>query len=780
MSAAIALREKPASRSGPRRTLLALLASCLGAVPLKALLSDSGWLFEAWLTMALAVAPAALLRLRRAPSALDVWPGIILLVPWLTRLFVSAHAWGGFIPSGRTFRDVGHLMTNLHDTTSNEVAPIHSTVAVRLVLCALLGLLAALIDLIAVVGRRGALAGVPLLIVYTVSGAVPRSPVAWFWFAIAACGFLILLALDADDELREWGRRIPRRGGAMSRPAVAISAQRIGIFAVLVAVILPFAVPANSRNWLSDAFHSSGKGGIGGFGAGSGGGGISPFAALKGQLNRGKAVSLLRVHINPLSGPVQPFYVRSNVLDKFTGDGWAVSEHGATEQLNATTFDTRPSTREASTATYEAQIEILGLTGNAPIFNKPDSVTGLTGDVTWSPQDQLLIGGSVQSGQHFIERVDQPAPTLAELVGGVGGGPQSGGSPDTAGLTRWLQLPQLPRYVTDLVARLTAGKSTEFAKARAIFDFFADPANGFVYSLKTTKGDSGNDLVDFLQNRAGFCQQFAAAMGVMLRAAGVPSRIVLGYEHAPPDKSGNFTISTLDAHAWVEGLLPDVGWIPFDPTPPDGLIGGKTTDLAWAPHPYGSQGVDVPTRTSSNQPIQRSSVAPSASNGPQLGVSHGASSLGPLWWTLGVLLVLALVTFLPALVRAGRRRSRFAAARRGDPDPLWAELSDTAIDLGYVWSPARTPRQVSDWLATDAADTAPALQALAVAVERRRYAPTGSAIDAGELADGLREVTDQLRARRRGRVRLGARLWPASLGWGRKVAAVSGVLRRRH
>jgi hypothetical protein len=147
---------------------------------------------------------------------------------------------------------------------------------------------------------------------------------------------------------------------------------------------------------------------------------------------------------------------------------------------------------------------------------------------------------------------------------------------------------------------------------------------------------------------------------------------------------------------------------------------------------------------------------------------------------LAALLVLALVTFLPAMVRTTRRRRRFAAARRGDPDPLWAELSDTAIDLGYVWSPARTPRQVSAWLATDAAETAPALQALAVAVEQRRYAPNGSTSDPAQLADGLRDVTEQLRARRRGRVRLAARLWPASLGWGRRMAALRGALIRRH
>lgn len=769
---------RPASRSGTRRTLLALVASCLAAMPLKALLSDSGWLFQAWLSIAVVLAPAALLRLRRQPSALDIWPGIILLIPWLTWLFVPHHAWGGLIPSGRTFSELGDLMNGLHKTTSNEVAPIHSTPAVRLVLCALLALLAALVDLIAVVGRRGALAGVPLLIVYTVSGAVPRNPVAWFWFALAASGYLILLALDAEDELREWGRRIPRRGGASSRPGLAFSAQRIGLFAVLVAVVLPFAVPSHPGNLIADAFHSGGNGGLGGFGAGSGGGGISPFAALKGQLNRGKAVQLMRVHITELSGPVQPFYVRSNVLDKFTGDGWIVGAHGSTEQLDTTSFNTQPPSNAPRTSTYEATINIDGLSGNAPIFSVPSRVSGLGSDFTWSAQDQLLIGGSVHNGQEFVEEVQQPAPTVEDLqAGGTGFGGDTAGNVD---MSRWLALPQMPSTVQDQVDQLTAGKTTDYEKAAAIFNFFADPANGFVYSLKTTRGDSGNDLVDFLQKRSGFCQQFAGALGVMLRMAGIPSRVVLGYEHAPPDHSGSFSISTLDAHAWVEAFLPGNGWIPFDPTPPDGLVGGKTTDLPWAQHVYGTTdgGIRPPHETSA-APHQRSSAAPSRNAG-QPGGSNSATSLMPLMWTLVAVLVLGAAALLPASVRATRRRRRYAAARRGDPDPLWAELSDTAVDLGYVWSPARTPRQVSVWLSSDAADTAPALQALAVAVERRRYAPNGSTSDPAELAEGLRAVTDQLRARRRGRVQLLSRLWPASLGWGQKIAAARGILRRRH
>jgi len=777
-----ATQERPATeavpflrRPGARRTLLALLACALGAFPLKALLSDLRWLGEAWLAMLVVIGPAALLRLRRAPSALDIWPGIVLLIPWLTLIYVPHHAWAGFIPTKATFSDVGDLMDSLHRTTSDEVAPIHSTVAVRLVLSALLGLLAALIDLIAVVGRRGALAGVPLLVVYTVSGAVPREPVAWGWFVLAAIGYLILLSLDAADELRDWGRRVSRKSGNdPSRLGLAFSAQRIGVVAVAAAVALPWLVPSNARNLISDVFHNHHGGGIGDFGPG-GPSSIDPYISLKGQLERDKPVPLMDVHVETHNPAAVPFYARVNVLPTFTGDGWVPSDsHGTEESIGTSSFGTDPASGQPETLGYQATITITGYGGNAPVFNVPSQVAGLDSSTEWSRQDMLLLGPNVTSNTRFTEQVAQPNPTIEQLRA-----PSATAEPD---MSQWLQLPPLPSFVTTKVNQLTAGEPTSYDKAQAIFHFFTDPANHFVYSLQTDKGDSGSDLVDFLQHRRGFCQQYAGALGVMLRAAGVPARIVLGYMHPAPDGKGDFQISTFDAHSWVEAFFPGAGWIPFDPTPTAGLVGGKALDLPWAPHSYGNEtnpgATDTLPPTSSAPPITSSS----AGLGGGQGVSGGSGSSinGGMLITLFVIVVLAGIAMVPAAVRWSRRRSRLGAARRGDTDALWAELSDTAIDLGYVWSTARSPRQVATWLANDAGDTAPALSELATAVEHSRYALDARVGNADELSEGLLAISDQLWSRRSGRVRFWARFWPASLGWGKWMSAASNVLRRRH
>ena len=747
-----------------KRTLLALLASGIGILPLKGLLSDSGWLLDAWLTMLIAIVPAALLRLRRPPGALDIWPGIILLIPWLTARFVPHHAWYGFLPTSGTWHDITRLMDALHRTTREEVAPIHSTVAVRLVVCALLGLLAALIDLIAVVGRRGALAGVPLLVIYTVSGAVPRDSVSWYWFVPAAIGFLILLALDAGDDLRSWGRHISPPPGVRNRPVIAVSAPRIALAALVAAVLLPVLVPAHPRNLIADAFHNGDHGGIG-----DGTTGISPYARLSGELRQPNPVNLFKVHMNQLAGKTQPFYLRYNVLESYDSDGgWQVGDHGSQQSLNLTSFDTDPPTdTPANPAQFQIQMTIQKMHDSVPpVFATPTSFTGADSNTTWSPQDAILLGGDVHEGQVITESFVQPVLTSSDLDAAPAAYPTA--------LGRDLRLPDdVPDFVKNLVARITKGAQSTYAKARAISNYFADPGNGFFYDVKTTSGDSGSALVDFLKNKRGFCQQYAGAMGVMLRLARIPTRVVLGYEHALPDTHGNFTVSTNDAHSWVEAYFAGIGWVPFDPTPIEGLAGGPANDLVYAPH---SQYTDGGLDPSVGAPKGQNSLNPSKNGGKNVsagaGGTNGSRDTGPVIpltavWVVLIALGGVSLLLVPAGLRFVRRRRRMLAARHGDADALWAELSDTAVDLGYVWSPARSPRQVATWLARDAPDAAPALRELATAVEHSRYAAAPGNRAGTALAGDLRTVTGALRAQRSGSVRARATLWPASLGWGR-------------
>lgn len=89
----------------------------------------------------------------------------------------------------------------------------------------------------------------------------------------------------------------------------------------------------------------------------------------------------------------------------------------------------------------------------------------------------------------------------------------------------------------------------------------------YVYTLQPQP--LGRDSIDdFLFNtRRGFCAHYAGAMTFVLRAAGIPARVVAGYQGGELNPSGNYIqVRQFDAHAWVEYWQPGQGWRSVDPT----------------------------------------------------------------------------------------------------------------------------------------------------------------------------------------------------------------------
>jgi transglutaminase-like putative cysteine protease len=89
----------------------------------------------------------------------------------------------------------------------------------------------------------------------------------------------------------------------------------------------------------------------------------------------------------------------------------------------------------------------------------------------------------------------------------------------------------------------------------------------FYYTLKPTA--LGKDNVDefLFGTRHGFCEHYAGSFALLMRAAGIPARIVTGYQGGEYNNNGNYLIvRQSDAHAWTEVWLKERGWIRIDPT----------------------------------------------------------------------------------------------------------------------------------------------------------------------------------------------------------------------
>ncbi|CDG84678.1 transglutaminase TgpA family protein [Janthinobacterium agaricidamnosum] len=140
---------------------------------------------------------------------------------------------------------------------------------------------------------------------------------------------------------------------------------------------------------------------------------------------------------------------------------------------------------------------------------------------------------------------------------------QAGESPDH--LQQWLELPQgfNPRSLARARA-IRSGKQPEAAIA-AVLQWFRD--DQFSYTLQPPQ--LGRNAVDefLFDSKAGFCEHYAGAFVVLMRAMGMPARVVTGYQGGEANPvDGYLTVRQSDAHAWAEVWLAGRGWLRIDPT----------------------------------------------------------------------------------------------------------------------------------------------------------------------------------------------------------------------
>jgi transglutaminase-like putative cysteine protease len=131
---------------------------------------------------------------------------------------------------------------------------------------------------------------------------------------------------------------------------------------------------------------------------------------------------------------------------------------------------------------------------------------------------------------------------------------------------RYLQLPALSREVAQLAHQVRAGAPDAQTIARRIRDHLS---TSYRYTLALKRQTSRPPLEEFLfVRRSGNCEYFAAAMAVMLRSEGIPSRVVAGFQQGEWNPYGRyFMVRLSDAHSWVEAYIDGQGWVTFDPSP---------------------------------------------------------------------------------------------------------------------------------------------------------------------------------------------------------------------
>ncbi len=119
-----------------------------------------------------------------------------------------------------------------------------------------------------------------------------------------------------------------------------------------------------------------------------------------------------------------------------------------------------------------------------------------------------------------------------------------------------------------LVERITSDAPTPYDKALRIRQFLEQD---YLYTQlpPVTPRNADAAVYFLLSSKRGDCSQFATAMTVMCRLAGLPARIATGYSTGEYDlDSGAYLVRGKHAHAWAEVYFPRYGWVPFDPQAP--------------------------------------------------------------------------------------------------------------------------------------------------------------------------------------------------------------------
>ncbi|MFI5098994.1 MAG: transglutaminaseTgpA domain-containing protein [Actinomycetes bacterium] len=763
----------------PRLTFVAALATLLAALSLSSTFDDGNWFWPVVAAIAAGALGCGLGRrigLPRPVVPLLGLAAVIVTVTWLNARDVAVL---GLIPGPGALRVLDDLVRSGLEGMRKYATPAPTDPGLVLIAAAGAGLVAVVVDTLAVTYRSAAMAGVPLLLLYAVPLTVVRGGVPVLLFVAAAIGWLGLMLAEGRERLAGWGRALGRRSTKDDDPLthtppepLGVVGRRIGAAAVGLALILPALMP-----WAGSSLFKSSGGGSGANGSGSGGtvSALNPVDELGGFLTRKSEVTLMKF----TTDDTDPDYFRVITLDSFDGSKWKPAQQRAAGDARELPSTQAPDIAGRAVLTT---VSILGLNQDwLPVTYPGGSIEGLTGRWAYDSTtlDVFRAGGNTTRGQTYTVQSRHLEPTAAELRA-------AGAAPDDI-QRAYTHLPDnIPAPVLNLTNLITRGKTTAYDKAVALQAFFIDPINKFKYS--TTPVFTGNPLVSFLKNREGFCQQFAGAFAVMARQAQLPTRIEIGFTPgSAPDRNGLRSVTNHNAHAWPEVYFAGIGWVRFEPTAsaPAGVV-----QPAWAPGPNGVNPGQIDRNNNGSTPFDKRHEGLDRNSGGD--VPNGPTQKTPTTtvepatfpWALLLGGIAIVVMLLPAFARVLRRRRRLRPGQAVDVVTAretvrlaWLELADTARDLQDPWPVARTPRRTADWITASGVgeQVSAAAYRLARAVERSRYARTGVDVLSGsDPAADARVVAEAMEAQAPRRERWRARFIQVSVlaGFSERFAVV--------
>jgi transglutaminase-like putative cysteine protease len=806
-----------------RLTVAAAVATILASLSLYPIFLGALW-FWAGAGAVIAVAAAGTLtRLRQLPLIVCLAGGLLGLLLYLNLAFEAGHSLLWIIPTPASIGDLWRLAGDGISKSGTYAPPVPPVRGMVLLAAGGIGLTAVLTDLLAVRLRSSALAGLPLLMLFTepftvsvTRGALGTTVV----FCLGAAGYLAMLSADGRDRIRAWGRSRPKPDQGPDTRALAAAGRRVGLASVVVALCAPLLVPGLHATRLF-----SGGLDIGGSGKGGGGGSVQlpdPEVQLQAELKEGQPQQVLTYRTTASS----PGYLQVYDLDNLTNSGWQMfGQSVATVPLEARLpapvglRNTEYATAVTTTVTIAKNVSSAAQPGGkaATFLPVPYPATAISVGGQWQtdPANLMIFSPSTQlAGLNYtVNSLDVDPPT--QVLDDAGPPPAN-----IAGY--YLKVPAAYGSLRSLAQRITAKAKTQFQKAVALQNYFDGSGSRFSYTLDAPTITSASGLADFLEaTKQGYCQQFSYAMAVLARLIGIPSTVAIGYTQGTHVSGDTWVVKTSDAHAWPELYFQGAGWIRFEPTPAGADGQGTATPPTYTIPVSSSSGTGS---TSTLGGATGTSGKPANTHGVPAGLKNilpppGDDSAGnPLassakpdralpWIYAGfaLLALLVLAVIVPATARQVIRYLRWrpasaphavaaaegstaggSAADAGEQDIIasgaadatasdpaadaaaaraaWRELRDDLTDYRVGYLPSESPRAIARRLAARlqlAPRATEALDRVAIAAERAQYSARPCPSDS--LRDDSTVLRRAIAAAVPRRARWQARIFPASV-----------------
>jgi len=742
------------NRARPIEALLAVLATIAVTIPVTTLFTPNTWMRPSLVLVAVVAVTGAGLRTLTSQRPLVVLGQGTALVYAAALLHGRGHLWADLVPTPETGRAFGILLTQAGETVTISAAPAPSNRGTILAISLLVGLTALAVDAIGVTYRSPALAGIPLLAAFLGSATNSGDGLAsWYVIPTALC-WLALMGRQSVGSLRAWGTPAPRaagRAGADPSTSFATTGRIVGVAALAAAVVVPTLIPHLPTTFIADGLGQSSNG--------RGGGGssiqLSSTVDIARDLESRSDNPVLRYRSS--SQDLQP--LRVGVLDDYRRGQWQ-----ARQEFSFVPIDGQipPPIAGPEVPRRVERIEVSDNAVGAPQVALPaGTISTSLPDGTWNVTVAGVVQATAAAGSYtaeFIELDPEPAQFATDADAA-----QLGVDPSTLALDR-----RSEDEVRALLAELTDDGDSALEVARTVQAYLR--SSQFTYSLELAEDDGtlpADPLLRFLETRRGYCVQFSTAMIMLTRAAGIPSRMAVGFLPGVPDGDDR-VVRVSDAHAWPELYFPQLGWVRFEPTP--ATQSNAAPDYSLQPSDPGAEASPTPSATTPT-----ASAAPSAAPTRDLTDNGGmgaadSGGFSPVRFVadhaltlLGILLVVLAVSAVPFGAWLSRRRA--ARAARDDAERVeaqWQSLLLRLQDIGYVPPDGTTPRQASRQI-TKAAYLTPdenqALGRVVATVELARYARPGTELN--DVADDAQTVWRGALGRRRRVDKLRALLLPA-------------------